>query len=360
MPMMAARISRRGLGSGRGPVATAALALALAAAVLAQASCRSRSRLPAQLTDDEFWTLTSELSEPAGAFPHSDNLVSNELQYAQTMYTLGPTGGVYIGVGPEQNFSFISRLRPRMAFVVDIRSDNRGLHLLYKALFEISANRRDFVSRLFSRALPPQPGDGVSAAELFDRFAKMPRQPALRDETLQLVLARLLEHHAFALTTEDLQAISYALDSFYADGPDIHYGRLHPTEQPGPSYRALMAATDVMGDGHSYLWSDENFAFVKDLQMRNLIVPLVGDFGGPTALRRTGDYVRQHGEVISAFYASNVEVYLNRDKAAMFCATLSALPYNWATWFIGSRGKQPLRVKLAACSGKDTLKLPPR
>ena len=121
-----------------------------------------------------------------------------------------------------------------------------------------------------------------------------------------------------------------------------------------------MTATDVTGGGHSYLWSDESFAFVKDLQQRNLIVPVIGDFGGLTALRRTGDYIREHGAVLSAFYGSNVEVYLNREKAAVFCATLSMLPYDWQTWFIGSKGKQPLRLKLAACSGKDPLKLPPR
>ena len=337
--------------------------LLLAGSLATHAACRSpfhRSTLPAQLSDEEFWKLASDLSEPAGAFPHSDNLVSNELHYVNTMHTLGPSGGVYIGVGPEQNFSFIAGLRPRMAFVVDIRTENRGLHLLYKALFEIAANRDEFVSRLFSRARPPAVEEDMTAEALFARYAKTPRQPALRDDTLRLVLARLLEHHAFPLTPDDLQAITYALDAFFADGPDIHYGRLHPTEQPGPSYRALMTATDVSGGGHSYLWSDESFAFVKDLQMRNLIVPLIGDFGGPATLRRTGDYIREHGEVVTAFYGSNVEVYLNREKAAVFCATLSRLPYDWKTWFIGSKGKQPLRLKLAACSGKDTLKLPPR
>src|SRR5215217_4579258 len=221
-------------------LANAGLALVLACAVWAQGSCRSpfhRSTLPPRLTDEEFWTLSSQLSEPTGSFSHSDNLVSNETHYVHTMHTLGAMRGVYIGVGPEQNFSFIAGLRPSLAFIVDIRGENRGLHLLYKALFEIAADRGDFVSRLFSRRRPREIGAGIAAGELFARYAQLPRAPALRDETLQLVLARLLEQHEFALTAEDLQAISYALDAFYADGPDIHYGRLHPTEQPGPSYR---------------------------------------------------------------------------------------------------------------------------
>ena len=170
-----------------------------------------------------------------------------------------------------------------------------------------------------------------------------------RAETLQLVRARLLEQHEFALSGEDLQAIDSALIAFFVDGPAIHYARLHPSEPRGPSYRELMTATDVVGAGRSFLWSEASFAFVKDLHARNLIVPVIGDFGGNGALRRTGDYIRAHGDVVSAFYASNVEVYLNRDKARAFCANLTLLPFDWRTWFIGSKGKRPLRLKIAEC-----------
>jgi hypothetical protein len=343
-----------------GRLATAVLVSALACAAAAQPACRSRSTLPAQLSDLEFWNLMADLSEPAGDFPHSDNLVSNEIQYVQTMQSLRPMGGVYIGVGPEQNFSFIARLQPAMAFIADIRAGNRGLHLLYKALFESAGDRADFVSRLFSRRRPHGLGPEASAEELFARFAQQPADLQLREETLRLVHARLMEQHEFGLTADDLASIEYALTAFFLDGPDIHYARLHPGEPKGPSYRTLMTATAVGGAGHSFLWTEENFAFVKQMQARNLIVPVIADFGGTGGLRRTGDYVRQHRGVVTAFYSSNVEVYLNREKLAVFCRTLSMLPYNWQTWFIGSKGKQPLRLKLAACTGQDTLKLPPR
>ena len=270
------------------------------------------------------------------------------------MHSLGSMGGVYIGVGPEQNFSFIARLRPAMAFIVDIRAGNRGLHLLYKALFESAGDRAEFVSRLFSRRRPDGLGAETPVQELFAEFAQQPADRGLRDETLQLVRARLMEQHEFALTPEDLHAIEYALIAFFLDGPDIHYARLHAER----AARAVLPDADDVdhdgGAGHSYLWSEDNFAFVKQLQARNLIVPVIGDFGGTGALRRTGDYIRRHREVVSAFYSSNVEVYLNREKAAAFCRNLAMLPYNWQTWFIGSKGKQPLRLKLAACSGPET------
>ena len=112
--------------------------------------------MPAQLTDQEFWRLVDDFSEPNGYF-RSDNLLSNENAYQHVIPTLQanlPTGGVYLGVGPEQNFTYLVALRPRIAFIVDIRRGNMNLHLLYKAFIELSSDRADFLSRLFARPRP--------------------------------------------------------------------------------------------------------------------------------------------------------------------------------------------------------------
>jgi hypothetical protein len=306
--------------------------------------------LPSQLSDREFWALASDFSEPSGTFTHSDNLVSNEILFADTMRTLPQGAGVYVGVGPEQNFTYIAAVRPAMAFIVDVRSENRSLHLLYKALFEIAEDRADFVSRLFSRDRPADAGPGLSVEDLFARYASIPPQPRLKEATARLVRDRLEARHQFALTPRDLTWIDYAFNAFYTDGPDIHYARLLPNDPPGPSYRTLMTTKDVVGRTRSYLSSDDAFAFVKGLQARNMIVPVIGDFGGPTALRRIGEYVRGHGAVVSAFYGSNVEVYLNRTQKGAFCLNLATLPRTRSSWFIGSKNKQFLRTKLEACA----------
>ena len=128
----------------------------LCAALVAVAACRSSTLAPA-LSDAEFWSVSEALSEPAGAFTISDNLVSNEPRFAENARFVQARGGVYVGVGPEQNFSYIAKVRPATAFIVDIRRENRNLHLLYKALFEISSDRADFVSRLFSRPVRRSP-----------------------------------------------------------------------------------------------------------------------------------------------------------------------------------------------------------
>ena len=63
-------------------------------------------------------------------------------------------GGVYLGVAPDQNFTYMVAVRPRMAFILDIRRGNLLQHLLYKAVFELSADRAEFVSMLFSKPRP--------------------------------------------------------------------------------------------------------------------------------------------------------------------------------------------------------------
>ena len=99
--------------------------------------------LPERLTDREFWELITDFSE-AGGFFRSDNFLSNESGYQAIIPKLREklkTGGVYIGVGPEQNFTYLVALQPKIAFIVDIRRQNMLEHLFYKALMETSADR---------------------------------------------------------------------------------------------------------------------------------------------------------------------------------------------------------------------------
>src|SRR4029450_6324161 len=85
------------------------------------------------------------LSEANGDFD-TDNLISNERSYLEIVPAwrkAGITGGAYIGVGPDQNFSYIAQVRPTIAFIVDIRRDNLLLHLLFKALFSAAQSRME-------------------------------------------------------------------------------------------------------------------------------------------------------------------------------------------------------------------------
>jgi hypothetical protein len=327
-------------------------ALVLVSAVVGATACElhlESTRLPTRLSDDEFWSLMTRLSEPAGVFRHSDNLVSNEDLFVHTVRLMSPRDGVYIGVGPEQNFTYIARLRPAMAFIVDIRQENRNLHLMYKALFELSNDRAEFVSRLFSRERPSTLDAESSVHAIFTAYEGIRRSASLYATTARLVRERLVDLHRLPLSADDLRSIDDTLNAFATDGPQIHYGRSREGSEAGPSYRTLMTATDFRGVRRSYLSSADAFAIVKDLHSKNLIVPVVGDFGGPHALRAVGDYVRQQGSVVAAFYSSNVEVYLSNQQIAAFCASLAALPYDSRTWLIRSKDLQRLSAKVVAC-----------
>src|SRR6185503_19099959 len=49
-------------------------------AVVALVVLTSAAPLPMRLTDQEFWKLSADASEPSGTF-HSENLVSNEIRF---------------------------------------------------------------------------------------------------------------------------------------------------------------------------------------------------------------------------------------------------------------------------------------
>ena len=324
------------------------LVLMLSGVLLSTSACQ-RSTLPPALTDNEFWSLSETLSEPAGSFSVSDNIVSNEPLFAESVRRLRSSNGVYIGVGPEQNFSYIARVQPTMAFIVDIRRENRNLHLFYKALFELSTDRTDFVSRLFSRARLATLASGASADEIFAADEDVPPSPDVYNQTATLIRQRLLETHRFPLSQTDLDWIDRVFKAFYTDGPDIQFWGDRPGGDVRPSYRELMTSRDFAGNSRSFLATEDAFRFVKDLQGRNLIVPVVGDFGGPRAIRQVGDYVRERDDVISAFYASNVAVYLTNEQTRAFCRNLATLPAAGDAWFIESKSLRTFASKLRAC-----------
>ncbi|OFV92448.1 MAG: hypothetical protein A3G76_05420 [Acidobacteria bacterium RIFCSPLOWO2_12_FULL_65_11] len=295
--------------------------------------------LPRRLTDRTFWQLIVDASEPGGSF-RSDNFISNESTFQEVIPRLrqrGP-GGVYLGVGPDQNFTYITALRPKIAFIVDIRRQNMLQHLMYKALIEASEDRADFLSRLFSRPRPAGLDRSSTPQALFEAFAAVPADQALFDKNLQEIGTRLVKRHGFALAPEDLNAIEYVYRAFFASGPDLRYS--FPRLIPGrwfPTYAELMMQKDLTGQNHSYVATEENYRTLREFQQNNLLVPIVGDFAGEKALRAVGRYVRDHGATVTFFYTSNVEQYLFQGDAWLsFFSNVSTLPARPESTFIRS------------------------
>jgi hypothetical protein len=314
---------------------------------LGDVSAYRAAPLPDRLTNQEFWKLSADLSELSGFF-RSDNLLSNEvfLQYVVPELTrLSKPGRVYLGVGPEQNFTYIAALKPAMAFVIDVRRGNLDLHLMYKALFELSADRADFVSRLFSRKRPEGLTASSSVADIFRAFEHIEPSEPLYRENLHAIERQLTTTHGFALTSDDLggaKGLEFIYKAFFTFGPELTYSSINGFGGFGggramPTYADLMTLTDEGGQARGYLSSEASFAVVKDLESRNLIVPVVGNFGGPKAIRAVADYLKEHQALVSAFYLSNVEQYLRQDAIwSDFCRNAGTLPIDGTSLFIRS------------------------
>lgn len=291
------------------------------------------------ISDQEFWRLVMELSERPGTFS-SDNLLSNERWLQSVIPEASRTvkaGGVYLGVGPEQNFTYIAALRPSMAFIFDIRRGNFDLHLMYKALFELSADRAEFLSRLFARKRPEGLSAESTAAELFEAYAHVETTDALWATNVRAVINHLTKTHRFVLSADDFLRLQHIYRAFHVYGPQLQYSstRNIGRRTDEPTYADLMVATDRHGELRSYLATEASFALLKQLETQNRIVPLIGNFVGPKTLRAVGDYVRGKGARVSAFYVSNVEEYLRQDGTwSRFCANVATLPLEESSTFI--------------------------
>jgi hypothetical protein len=310
--------------------------------------------VPTQLSDQQFWSLSKDSSEEDGFF-RSDNLLSNETSFQEILPGLlrvAKPSRVYMGVGPEQNFTYIAALKPAMAVIIDIRHGNLDVHLMYKALFELSKDRAEFLSRLFSRKRPANLTERSTLAEIFSAYRAADGSQEFYAENLKAVEDQLVKKHGLPLTSGDLDGVRWAMSNFYRFGPSINYNSSLSASVP-PSivgatgggrggnnmvnYATLMMSDDGRGENRSFLANEENFKFLKDLETRNLIVPVVGDFGGDKAIRSVAKYLKSVDAMVSAFYLSNVEQFLVQDgKWDTFCASTASLPLDESSTFIRS------------------------
>jgi hypothetical protein len=300
--------------------------------------------IPTKLSDSAFWKLVSDFSEANGFF-RSDNFVSNESSYQWVIPDLLRTtkpSGVYLGVGPDQNFTYLVALKPKMAFIFDIRRQNMLTQLMYKALIEQSADRADFVSRLFARARPAKLDSASSPDSLFIRFQAVAPDSVVAKRNFAAIIERLSKQHGFKLSDEDTATIGYVYRSFVAAGPDITYnfnqGRPAYARGRMPSFAELQIETDSAGVKRGYMATEANFRALRALEMNNLVVPLVGDFAGSKAIHAVADYLKERNATVTAFYLSNVEQYLfqSEDEWRRFYSNVGSLPLDSSSTFIRS------------------------
>jgi len=280
-----------------------------------------------------FASRIAQLSERGGYFD-TDNLISNEKSYLHVVPALrdaGLIGGAYIGVGPDQNFSYIARVKPAIAFIIDVRRDNLLLHLLFKALFSLSETRADYLSLLFGRPVP----EGLDAwrradVEKLAAYIDGARPTEAATAALRVRVDAAIRTFGVPLSPDDFATIDRFHRRFVSAGLPLQFestGRAPRSYYP--TYRELLLETDRHGHHWNFLASEDDFQFVRSLEKRDLVIPVVGDLSGSSALVEIGRLMTSRGDRLSAFYASNVEFYLFNDgKFPKYLDNLSHLPHS--------------------------------
>lgn len=149
------------------------------------------------------------------------------------------------------------------------------------------------------------------------------------------------------MSEEDLSTIAYVYESFVTSGPDITYNTSTSARGSSygrygfgmmPSYAVLQTDTDSDRVHRSYMATEANFRTLKEIEQNNLLIPIVGDFAGPKAIRSVSDYLKEHKASVTAFYLSNVEQYLfqDTDNWKRFYSNAGTLPLDSSSTFIRS------------------------
>jgi hypothetical protein len=257
--------------------------------------------------DDRFDTLVHALSAPATG-PVADNFMSNEDSYPRVTDELARRvrpGGVYLGVGPDQNFTFLAHTRPALAFVLDYRRRNLLVHLLHKALFSLSTSRADYLRRFLARDPGPLPAD-PTAAQLVEAF----RQVAVDHGRLATAIAEAARFLRPLGLVKEQESAELARIQTRLAGPGMNCRFLAMPMYPTLAH--FLTTTDRQGNPSHFLARESHYRAVRELQLGDRVLPLVGDFRSPDSLPPLGAWLRRHRLRLSLLYVSDVEFFLVR------------------------------------------------
>src|SRR5215471_20695469 len=315
------------------------LILVIGAATVPWTREQSRAASDVQVPVEQFGRYIETWSEPEGYFD-SDNFISNETSYLHViddLHSRVSPGGIYLGVGPDQNFSYIVHTRPLLAVITDIRRQNMLEHLWYKALFSLASNRVEYLALLVSRQ-PPPIKPNAKLDDIVDAVRKSPTSEKLFLNNMASVKKALTETYKLKLSPDDLAKIEYVYHTFWDENLELRFSSIgRGNALMYPTFEEMLLETDRQGREQNYLSSEELFQWLKKFEAENRLIPIVGDFAGAHALRTVGAFLKANGLRVSTFYTSNVEFYLfGRTTWGRYVANLKSLPIGDESTFIRS------------------------
>jgi hypothetical protein len=250
--------------------------------------------------------------------------VTNEDSFprvARHLARLFPRDSVYLGVGPDQNLTYIAHARPDLAFILDHRRKNLLLHLLHKALLSLAADRATYLSKLTARAPAfPVPSD-ASADDLIAAFERSPFDRARLDAATADVAAALKP--LGVLADDEWPALATIQARLAGPGLDARFLALRMY----PTLARLIRTTSRDGRPAHFLAEETLYRSIRESERGDRVIPIVGDFAGPTALPRLAEWLRRRGKALGVLYVSDVEFFLLRSgRFAAYLDGLGRLP----------------------------------
>ena len=274
--------------------------------------------------DQSIAQVIAACSEPTLARP-TDNFISNEDSIPRVLgefESRAEKEGVYLGVGPDQNFSMIARTDPSLAFIVDFRRQNLLLHLLHKALFALSHTRIAYLERLTCRK-PAALGPETELEPLVQAFQAAPYLCSVQDETIREVRVQL---QSLAVVRDEEWPDMARIQTRIA-GPGLNARFL--AMRMYPTLANLILAKNRNGDASHFLTSEKLYGQLRQLHINDCIIPIVGDFAGAQTFAALGDWLRARRFKSSVFYVSDVEFFLLRQRRfAAYLANLERIPWS--------------------------------
>src|SRR5262249_10111714 len=212
----------------------------------------------------------------------------------------------------------------------------------------------------FSRPVPKDkaPKPNAPIQEILAVFGQAADEKAYVTN-LAAIRKTIEDEFQFPLSEADLTRLGYVYQNFRNDGLDIAYKMEDSRGGYFPTLKDLIVQTDLKGKLGNFLATSEDYDFVRNMHRKNLIIPVVGNFGGRKAIRAVGDYLRKNGFTVTAFYTSNVEQYLfQNDEFKAFANNVRTLPINERSLFIRSAtGRFPHPARLPGHRASTLLQL---
>jgi hypothetical protein len=228
--------------------------------------------------------------------------------------------------------------------MIDIRRQNALQHFYFKALFQLSSNRLQYMERLFGKRIrhPNRNPESYGISDLLRAMDASPSDRPFAEKKLAEALAAIQSWNS-GLSSSDYESIRFIARAFMENGPDLKFTSFNrPPRAHYPTYRQLLEETDSEGIQANYLAKEEDFRLIKKMHGENRIVPIVGDLAGPKALLHAGEELARRKLSMTCFYVSNVEFYLFRNgRWDAYIRNLNGIPRTQNAFLIRSYASYP-------------------